>query len=275
MRNNVKQSTDTKPTINELIMALQLLSKHPCDTYDQREESKSNPVYIAATKVLDRNEKYLDSLDFASYNRENLINVMDHISANGIDHFNMTSFFGVIDKADRAEMFRDYGYIDVSKMRTSPYKESGLLNKTTKSFNCTSVGCIAGYASAIALNWNDSKVAGMDGRINMHRGWEHLACNYLNIPLGVGSLIFFAEEGSLWSFLKAESPDFSNLEYTDDTQYNFEEERIDEDAWHSISIDLESINHKTAVAALSMIVENEISFENNSRYWFPVWVKSN
>lgn len=275
MRNNVKQSTDTKPTINELIVALQLLSKHPCETYDQREESKSNPVYVSATKVLERNEEYLHSLDFASYNRENFIQVMDHISADGIDHFNMTSFFGTIAKADRTEMLEDYGYFDVSKMRVSPYKEKGLLNKTTKSFNCTSVGCIAGYASAIALNWNDSKVVGMDGRINMHRGWEHLACNYLNIPLAVGALIFFAEEGSLWSFLKAESPDFNNLEYTDDSQYNLEDETIYEDDWESISIDLASINHKTAVAALSMIVENEISFECDCNVWKPVWVKSN
>lgn len=252
----------TKPTIDELVTALQILTNP--DRVVVKDYDRSS-----ASAILDANEKYLSKAGFDKLDKQNLLNVMDQISANGIEHFNMTSFFGTIDKHDREEAMIDYGYQDVSKISPGMFKVANLLDEGTKSFNCDSVGCIAGFASAIALNWNDTKVAGMDQKINAYRGWEHLACNYLNIPLAIGELIFFGENGCVWSYLKVNSNYFDHLEFTEETQCAIDCDDVSEDEWTELSTDLSSINYKTAVSALSMIVEDELTFKRKNGLWYP------
>jgi len=256
-----------KPSIGELVKALQTVTK-----FDEAHlRNKHNDAWLKSKAVLDKNAEALKKTRVEDIDKENLARVIDQILANGRDHFNMCTFMGAIYQEDRELMLEDSGELDISKMSPSVFKSSGLLSPYTKTFNCDSVGCIAGFASAIALDWDDKKISGMDNKINTYRGFEHIACNYLNIALGIGELIFFGEPGSIWSFLKVEaSPDFNDLQWEDSSEFEIESGEIFEDDWTALTVELNSINYKTAASALSMILEGELSFLKSNAGWHPM-----
>lgn len=259
-----------KPSIDELVKALQIVTKFEATLF-RGGELKHNDTWLKAKAILDKNAEALKKTRIEDIDKENLARVIDQILANGIDHFNMCTFLGSIYQEDKEYMLEESGELDISKMIPSVFKTSGLLGKSTKTFNCDSVGCIAGFATAIALNWDDKRISGMDNKINTYRGFEHIACNYLNIPLGVGECIFFGEGGSIWSFLKAEvGNDFNHLQWDESSEFEIETEGISEEDWPGLTIELNSINYKTAASALSMILEGELSFLKSNAGWYPV-----
>jgi predicted small metal-binding protein len=133
------------------------------------------------------------------------------------------------------------------------------LNRRTKAFNCSSVGCIAGFATASALDWEEELIQ----QAAKHSGnqkalFEQIACNFLNMPIQYGLKLFYGTEKGFWPFLhelvnnnynSKELSVFSDLEVDDDEDCN--------------SVALYSINHKMAAKALELIRDGHLYVDNS------------
>lgn len=275
---NQKPSVLDRPDVLELVKSFNQLfaiEKHyrkenPQDLYtDFTEKIMHDESWIKANNYIDYNSKYLRSIGPNKIDKKNLAKLIDAISADGKWHFNMGIFFGALGREEIEYAF-ERGKTDVSSLSPNMLENvnKSIFDKYTNSFNCDSVGCIAGFASAIALGWDSDIVKDINKVTNPNRAWEHIACNFLNIPLAIGEKIFFGERGSIWSFLKANDPSFDSVQYDDDTQYGIDEEAVDEYDYENISIDLLSIGYKKAVEMLSMILEEEIMFDEDFNPYF-------
>lgn len=226
--------------------------------------------WIEANNYINYNSKYLRAIGPDKIDKKNLARLIDAISADGKWHFNMATFFGVLNREEVENAFEYDGATDVSSISANVFGHSfkRMFNSTTNSFNCDSVGCIAGFASAIALGWNDDAVRNINKTTNPNKAWEHIACNFLNIPLAIGEKIFFGEKGSIWSFLKTKDPRFDSLTFSEDTQYGIDNDYVCEGDWQDIEINLLSIEYKKATEMLSMILEEEIKFNEDFDPYF-------
>lgn len=265
---NDKPSVLDKPTIPNLVQALRdemIIEKSYSEMDRQTAQNNfyNDERWQKAHQVIVHNENYLRSNGANSINKKNLAKLIDAIHSDGKFHFNMTVFFGMIANDDLDNMiYEGVNNFHPSAMDFKNTNEN-MFNSLTNSFNCNSVGCIAGFASALALDWKEGFTGEIGSTINPARAWEHIACNYLNIPLQVGQKIFYAENGSVWSLLKVQDYNFNELEYDDDTEYGICEGDIYEDDWEQISINLTSITYKKATEMLSMILEGEIEFDEH------------
>lgn len=265
---NDKPSVLDKPTIPNLVQALRdemVIEKSYLEMDRQTAENNfyNDEVWQKAHQVVMHNENYLRSNGANSINKKNLAKLIDAIHSDGKFHFNMSVFFGMIDNDDLDNII--YEGVNNIHPSTINFKNAyqNMFNSVTNSFNCNSVGCIAGFASALALDWKEEFAISIGSGINPVKAWEHIACNYLNIPLQVGQKIFYAEKGSVWSLLKTQDYNFNELEYEEETEYSIGEGDIYEDDWEEISINLNSITYKKATEMLSMILEGEIEFDED------------
>lgn len=265
-------SVTDRPEITELIKAFHTQQKIEKEYTKQNVEHAAakytvDPEWIKASEYISYNTRYLAAVGPNKVNKENINKVIQSISVNGDKHFNMSTFFGLIGSEDEAEYF-DERHSTVHNLSVNSIANiRNIFNTSTSSFNCKTVGCIAGFASAIALNWNDSLVKDIRRGMNSNRVWESIACNFMNIPLQIGEKIFFGEKGSVWSYLNLKCKKFRNLYYDDDTNYRIDQEYIYENDWTEIGIELASITHNNAIDLLTMIVNDEIIFNEN---WEPV-----
>jgi len=168
----------------------------------------------------------------------------DAIEESGKYHFNMSTFF-------YEENRTRFGYVS-----------DNIFNTSNQSFKCNSGACIAGFASAIALDWDSTKTS-FAAQTTSNEHWQHIACYFLNIPYDVGTRIFYADSGSIWSFLKPRIEFFDNLEWGEDCGYEVDYGNIDEYDYQNLSVSLSSINYRHAVKALRMIKRGELSFDKS------------
>lgn len=270
MTKNNKSVLD-KPTILDLVQALRdsyLIEseyKKADESFEQK-DFRQDERWQKAEWVIKHNSSYLRSIGPDKIDKKNLAKLIDTIHSDGQWHFNMSMFFGTL-SPEQIGWVDETNQIDVSALHpnmvnsTSP--SFNLFDNLTSSFNCNSVGCIAGFASAMALNWQDESIKDLNKAINPIRAWEHIACNYLNIPLEIGERIFYGEKGSVWAMLKANDSNFYELDYDDETENAICEGDIYEDEWENIGISLFSISYKKATEMLSMILEEEIKFDED------------
>lgn len=216
-----------------------------------------NAKWKSANEIIEMNRNYITNVDPNSIDKKNLARLIDTIHADGKFHFNMSVFFGELGRTP-------YSFDTVSAMSVSNFNPAssakGVFDQTTNAFNCNSVGCIAGFASAIAANWNNESVANISDRYNPVEAWENIACNFLNMNVAVGQSIFYGESGSLWSYLKVNDEKYEYLDYNEETQSALEYDDAREDEYEEIGINLLSIDYKLATEVLSMILEGEIEF---------------
>ena len=172
----------------------------------------------------------------------------------------MTSFMGILDRDEirsceyGSKIFNlDSGYIG------NPEVNDQYFNVTTKEFNCDTVGCIAGFCVANAVDWNDNlwkKATGFNS--NHHDLYETIACSFLNIPIQVGKKIFYGDNGSIWVLFAQE---LTNIKEFKDLQYDEDYCNDDESA-----VELNSISPKAAVKALTLIKDKDIYFQQKYNY---------
>ncbi len=198
--------------------------------------------------IIRHNELYLRSIKPQQYNFENFQKLIEAINYSGQKHFSMSSFFGFFEKYEAS----------VGSRHTSKEK----FNLDTRAFNCNSSACIAGFAVALAVNWDEKATAFSEYAYNADH-WEQIACNWLNIPLEVGNKIFYANEGCAWSYLKNRGTDFDDLEWESDSQIAIDYGDAGEDEYEYLEIALSSIKYKHAVKLLQMIKDGELVFDEN------------
>lgn len=196
--------------------------------------------------VIRHNSLYLRSVKHEQYDFRNFEILMEEILNSGKYHFSMTAFFG---------------WLSGTKAKFT-YGSEDKFSQTTKAFNCNSVACIAGYASALAVNWNEKATAFSQNATNAEH-WENIACNWLNIPLEVGEKIFYGNPGSVWSFAKTRIDLFDDLEWEGDSQTALEYDDCHESDYQNLEIDLSSISYKHSVEMLRMIKDGELIFDDD------------
>jgi len=260
-----QQKILVKPSIQELIEAFieyhQVLKEREHDSawwFDSNDKIKNS---MAWGRLSNDNWKYLSVSEYEDYDLFNFDRVIASIELNGKKHFNMAGFLGILDQeAIHQELDEENlseGIYSVNTDFISQSKGEGLFDTTTKAFNCDTVGCIAGFCAANAVDWNDmlwNKASNFN--INHHDLYETVACNFLNIPMQVGKKLFYGDSDSIWAYL---AHSFSNQE--DFKTLEFEDEYDD-----SSGIDLNSINANAAIAALKMIRNGDISFSPKNNY---------
>lgn len=244
-----------KPTIQELIDAYTLYQKgYNSGTYSQE----------GWYDLSDSNQSYLENLTQKDYNQETFKILIDSIEYNGLTNFNMTTFIGNIDSWLNESQWASVPISEFTLTSSTSCKAENAFDLTTSAFNCSSVGCIAGFAVANAVKWNQPKWMQEDSR-NYLEFFEHVACNWLNIPLQVGRRLFYGDSESVWSFLRFHEPtnygsiDWLNLDSeTDYTTQFWDDYKYDSE------IRLETINYKYATDALRRVASGEIimNYEN-------------
>jgi hypothetical protein len=143
--------------------------------------------------------------------------------------------------------------------KESPSKK--YLDNTTTSFNCDTVGCIAGFATAVAMNWFSEPWLKDLPFFDRNEAFVNITCNFLNIPKRIGERIFYGEEGCIWSFVKTFDPSFDEIVFSSEC-----DEYGDESPWWDKDVDLNTISYKHAVEVLRMIDTGEIEFEKDDYY---------
>lgn len=235
-----------KPSLASLISAIEIMQSAKGDLI--ADEIRASNIYKA-------NNEALKSASYADYNQDGFNQLITAIENNGVDHFNMSSFISALrprTDEEREESEFTHGHLMDILNRT-------VLSKATKTFNCDTVGCIAGFATATALNWKDATWMKGDSRDYSHY-FEAISCNFLNIPLQVGKKIWYGEAGSVWSFLKCNNEEF-NLGYNNLVSM-YDEEGDCEDYYDEYNeISLTSITYKDAVNCLTDIASGKILFE--------------
>lgn len=193
------------------------------------------------------------------YNQGAFDKVISSIELNGITNFNMTTFWGKISAA----LDRNYNNTPETPINqlVMHYEEcavgGGALDSLTNSFNCDSVGCIAGFAMAEAVKWIQPDWITEDSR-NYLDAFEGIACAYLNIPFEVGETIFYGGPGCVWGFVKFFEPEnYGSIEWEDGSEldcYNCESQSD----WKCESVELSTISYKAATDVLRRIANGEI-----------------
>jgi len=151
MRNNVNRIVRT-------VANLSLAEKQ--STIDEKTEIKMERW----SEALDKERLRLDKCTYVDYNIDGFYSLINSIETNGLTNFNMNTFMSKLGEDGLSgydyvhEIDRSYldNYIDPST--------NNLFNKTTNKFNCDTVGCISGFATAVAMNWEEPKWFSGDSR---------------------------------------------------------------------------------------------------------------
>ena len=200
-----KMKTENKVPLDEVIAAFRDIAianaKYANTSSTQSIGTEEyNDEFARCSKVISQSQKELDLATPSEYNIDSFEKLADAIEESGKYHFNMSTFFY---EGNRNKI---------------GYTSDNIFNTSNQSFKCNSGACIAGFASAIAVDWDSTKTSfATETTSNEH--WQHIACYFLNIPYDVGTRIFYADGGSIWSFLKPRIEFFDDLEWGEDSDY--------------------------------------------------------
>lgn len=199
-------------------------------------------------------------------NKDNFKILIDAILFDGQVRFNMSCFVGKlnINAGTYEQEIKEEGNC------VSSYGVNSLTQiSTTDLFNCDSVGCIAGFATALANDWktpewlqtefqknNPDKVT-----YNMVQDFEKAANNFLALTQGQGRKLYFSDEDSVWKYLRYyENDRYPGLKYAGEDDGETEDivdQYVDWDD-SCFDIDYSTIDYKTAADVLTRIMNEEI-----------------
>ena len=204
-------------------------------------------------------------------NKDNFKILIDAILFDGQVRFNMSCFVGKlnINAGTYEQEIKEAG------INASSYGVISLTQvETTDLFNCDSVGCIAGFATAVANQWKTPEWLQTEFHENnpertthdMVQDFESTSNNFLGLTRGQGKKLYYADNDSIWKFLKYyESDLYSELQYegeddgeADDMIHQYCE--WDDD---NFEIDFLTIDYKTAANVLTRIMNEEIFLGEN------------
>ena len=188
-------------------------------------------------------------------NKENLNKLIEAIKFDGKTKFNMSVFLG--------KLTGDYSESEVFNrgQLASKYPANRVTSVIpgTDLFNCTSMGCIAGFATAIANNWKAPEWLIEDepmAHINM---FEQTSNEFLGFTYHEGRNLYYADDHCIWKWLMQNEPytypdlqleGYGDLDSADEEGVEWDDE--------SLSIDFSTIDYLTAVDVLTRILNQEI-----------------
>jgi len=196
-------------------------------------------------------------------NKENLKTLIEAIKFDGKTKFNMSVFLGKLNSDYSESLVFNRGRL------ASEYPATRVTSVVpgTNMFNCTSMGCIAGFATAIANDWKAPEWLIEDepmAHINM---FERTSNEFLGFAYYEGRNLYFADNRCIWKWLMQNEPDrYPDLQlegYGDLDSANEEGAEWDDD---DLSIDFNTIDYLTAVDVLTRIMNEEIGLSDEEGY---------
>ena len=185
-------------------------------------------------------------------NKENIAKVIEAIKVDGESRFNMSTFVG---KITNPSFKRENGLVYSQSTNALRLNEI----TTTNLFNCDSVGCIAGFATAVANDWKNPFFGISDDDENKYHVstyFEKAANEFLGLEEREGVNLYYGDGASVWKFLLYMEDDrFPELELEDDQTFDSCDNSWDSD---EVSIHLRSIKPEYAITLLQMLINDEI-----------------
>jgi hypothetical protein len=198
-------------------------------------------------------------------NKENMQKVIDAIKFDGQKKFNMSAFIGKL----LQDNWEKYVFEDDELASKYPASRVLRIDEGTDIFNCTSMGCIAGFATAIANEWKAPKWLSVDNHSEQMNGFEQTSNNFLGLTYQEGKNLYYGDDNCIWKWLMENEPERYDLQLEDyGSMDNANEEGIE--WWESeLTIDFASIDYLTAVDVLTRIMNEEIGLAdiNNTPYY--------
>jgi hypothetical protein len=187
-------------------------------------------------------------------NKENMQRVIDAIKIDGQKKFNMSAFIGKLND----ERFEQYVFENDRLASQYPASRVLRIDEGTDIFNCTSMGCIAGFATAIASEWKAPKWLSVDNHSDQMNAFEQTSNNFLGLTYQEGKNLYYGDSNCIWKWLMENEPERYDLELEDYGSMDAaNEEGID--WWESeLTIDFSTIDYLTAVDVLTRIMNGEI-----------------
>lgn len=199
-------------------------------------------------------------------NKDNFKKLIDAILFDGQVRFNMSCFIGKLNIS--SDMYKKE--IKEDSKLASEYAVKALNRiETTDLFNCDSVGCIAGFATALAHQWKTPEWLKLSSDENTEnqsvydivRDFEWTSNDFLVLEQGQGKKIYYADSDCVWKYLKYyESDRYPNLKYVGEDEGEADgiiEKYCDWDD-EDYEIDFSTIDYKTAADVLTRIMNEEI-----------------
>jgi hypothetical protein len=194
-------------------------------------------------------------------NKVNMQRLIDAIKFDGHKKFNMNLFIGKLEGSYEIKEVFEHGQI------ASRYKPTRVsyIEEGTSMFNCTSMGCIAGFATALANDWKAPKWLSEDDASAHVSLFEKAANEFLGLTHEEGRNLYFADINSIWKWLQyVEESRYPELSLED---YNSIDDAYDEGdmRWNDEDLyaDFSSIDYLTAVDVLTRIMNEEIGLADN------------
>jgi len=198
-------------------------------------------------------------------NKENMQKVINAIKFDGQKKFNMSAFIGKL----LQDNWEKYVFEDDELASKYPASRVLRIEEGTDIFNCTSMGCIAGFATAIANEWKAPKWLSVDNHSEQMNGFEQTSNNFLGLTYQEGKNLYYGDDNCIWKWLMENEPERYDLQLEDyGSMDNANEEGIE--WWESeLTIDFSSIDYLTAVDVLTRIMNEEIGLAdiNNTPYY--------
>ena len=187
-------------------------------------------------------------------NNQNMQRLIDAIKFDGQKKFNMSAFIGKLQQTNWEQ------YVFENDELASKYPASRVLRieEGTDIFNCTSMGCIAGFATAIANEWKAPKWLSVDNHSEHMNGFEQTSNNFLGLTNQEGKNLYYGDDNCIWKWLMENEPERYDLQLEDyGSMDNAYEEGIE--WWEGeLVIDFTSIDYLTAIDVLTRIMNGEI-----------------
>ena len=194
-------------------------------------------------------------------NKDNFKKLIDAILLDGQHRFNMACFVGKINLSP--EMYQEY--IIENEDLVSLYDPYALPTvETTDMFNCDSVGCIAGFATALANDWKTPEFLKPELQMNSRevvQSFEEKASEFLGLTVEQGKKLYYGGDDCIWKYLRYyESYNYPNLKYVGEDDYEADEIVEGYCNWNDgdYEIEFSSIDYKTAADVLTRIMNGEI-----------------
>lgn len=208
-------------------------------------------------------------------NKENLQKVIDAIKFDGKTKFNMHTFIGKFEESYYNERVFKNGDL------ASLYRPSQVQNVETGTdiFNCTSMGCIAGFATAISNNWKAPEWLADKDIVNFSNHFETESNKFLGFSQEEGKNIYYNDDNCIWKWLMHNEPDtYPGLKLEDvdgDECYSMDEAMEYGYHWNddNLCVNFASIDYLTAVDVLTRILNEEIGLADEGNEPFYIMDK--
>lgn len=189
-------------------------------------------------------------------NKQNMQRLIDAIRFDGKKKFNMNLFIG---KLENDYLVKEVFELDQLASKYKPVRVS-YIEEGTNMFNCTSMGCIAGFATALANDWKAPNWLAEDNPSMHVHMFEQAANEFLGFTHEEGRNLYFADCRSIWKWLQyVEEDRYPQLGLEEYSSIDDAYERGDLQWWDDdLYADFNTIDYLTAIDVLTRIMNEEI-----------------